>query len=191
MTMMNKRNFSVSAMVKCLFTLFLVFAFISCKSQKTTTQQNNTPQQEELVQKDDTPSVDKDQIVIQPDKLPQFPGGLEAMMQHISSNLRYPKDLQRAGATGRIVTRFVVSKDGKITELQTLSNSISFQRDEKVVTLDKGNLRENVITLQYARLELEKEAKRVIKGMPKWEPGIKDGEKVDVYFTIPIKFGLR
>ncbi len=97
------------------------------------------------------------------DRMPQFPGGNAALLKYISSNLNYPTVAAENGIQGRVLLRFVVSKTGNI---------------------------ENIQVLRSPDPSLEQEAIRVVKSMPKWVPGEKNGENVSVYFTLPITFRL-
>lgn len=96
---------------------------------------------------------------------PEFPGGVEAMYNWIGEHLTYPVDAAREGAQGRVTVEFVVSKTGAI---------------------------ENVKILRGRHPALDKEALRVVKGMPKWNPGRKeDGEPAKVTYILPIQFRLN
>jgi periplasmic protein TonB len=98
------------------------------------------------------------------EKLPQFPGGINALRNYLSKELKYPKDSRRAGIEGRVLVGFIVNKDGAITDI-------------KVV--------------QSVSDELDQEALRVVKKMVKWEPGTEDDEAVKVAFRLPVQFQLQ
>lgn len=98
------------------------------------------------------------------EQMPSFPGGQEEMMKWISSNLSYPVDAQERGVTGRVVIRFVVTKTGSVEDIQVLRG------------IDPS---------------CDREATRVVKAMPKWNPGRQNGEAVAVYFNLPILFRLK
>lgn len=95
--------------------------------------------------------------------MPAYPGGEKAMQEFIKANLKYPKEAQDAKIDGRVTIRFVVEKDGSITD----------------VTIIRG--------IDPA---CDKEAKRVVEMMPKWMPGKQNGKEVPVYFTLPVVFRL-
>ena len=95
---------------------------------------------------------------------PEFPGGMNALMQFIGKNLKYPSSAVAAGIQGRVVCQFIVSAEGKV-------------KDVKVI--------------QGLSPELDAEAVRLIESMPDWIPGEQNGEKVNVYYTIPIRFKLE
>lgn len=96
-------------------------------------------------------------------KSPEFVGGPEAMSKFIQDNFEYPEIARELGEQGTIWVEFVVRANGSV-------------RDVKVV---KG-----------VSKSLDKEAKRIIKRMPKWIPGEQAGKPVNVRYTIPIKAKL-
>lgn len=96
--------------------------------------------------------------------MPQFPGGTTELYKYISENLRYPAIDIEMGTQGQVVIQFVVGLSGEIKEAKIL-RGISVNCD--------------------------KEAMRVVKGMPKWIPGRQNGNLVQVYFTLPISFKLK
>ena len=96
--------------------------------------------------------------------MPAFPGGMEAMIQFISSNIQYPADAQKQKVDGRVLVNFVVEKDGSITEVKVIKPAFP---------------------------SLDAEAIRVVKAMPKWKPGYQRGKAVRVQFTMPINFSLK
>ena len=99
-----------------------------------------------------------------PDVMPVFPGGDEGLMNYISQRLMYPKSAQELGIEGRVTLRYVIDKDGTVKNV------------EVVKSVDPA---------------CDREAMRVIKGMPKWTPAQKDGVSVATYYTIPILFKLN
>ena len=107
--------------------------------------------------------VDSDGVYLMPDQLPEFPGGILAMMKFLSTNIKYPVEAQKKGISGRVIVQFVIMEDG---------------------TLDQAKVIRGVDPL------LDEEALRVVKSMPKWKPGMDRGEAVKVRFTAPIMFNL-
>ena len=97
------------------------------------------------------------------EQMPEFPGGAQALFGYIAKNIRYPKAAEDAGIQGRVIVTFVVMKDGSIGE----------------VKVAKG-----------VSPELDGEAVRCVKSMPKWKPGMQKGQAVNVKFTMPISFAL-
>ena len=98
------------------------------------------------------------------EQMPSFPGGPSALMQYLSSNIKYPVVAEENGVQGRVVCTFVVEKDGSITDVRV------------VKSVDPS---------------LDKEAVRVVKGMPKWIPGKQNGSAVRVKYTVPVTFRLQ
>ncbi|SHM01066.1 outer membrane transport energization protein TonB [Chitinophaga jiangningensis] len=96
--------------------------------------------------------------------MPEFPGGEAALAKYLQKAVHYPRTAQENDIMGTVFVKFVVGKDGNITDLQIMS-----QR--------KGG-------------GLEEEALRVVGSMPKWKPGRQNGQNVAVYFTLPIRFEL-
>lgn len=107
-------------------------------------------------------SLDENAVFMVVEKMPEYPGGVQAMMQFLSDNIKYPKDAQEKAIEGRVICQFIVEKDGSIVEVTIASSS--------------GNA------------SLDKEAIRVVQSMPKWKPGLQKGEPVRVKFTVPINF---
>lgn len=98
------------------------------------------------------------------DHMPSFPGGRSAMEQFIAQNIIYPQIAKENGISGRVLITFVIEKDGRI-------NNIEVKRSAGDPSLDK-------------------EAMRVIRMMPKWEPGSQNGKLVRVGYTVPVQFNL-
>jgi TonB family protein len=92
--------------------------------------------------------------------MPEFPGGLEAMMGYIGRSVKIPFGMRLAGAEGRALIGFIIDKNGKVS---------------------------NVEVLQTSHEALGKAGINAIKSMPRWAPGQQEGEKVSVRYTVPIK----
>ena len=98
------------------------------------------------------------------DQMPSFPGGENKMLEYLESNLRYPVLAEENGIQGRVVVSFIIEKDGSINDVKVEKHI------EKV---------------------FDKESVRLVKNMPKWNPGKKDGKPVRVRHSIPIMFRLK
>ena len=94
--------------------------------------------------------------------MPKYPGGTEKMFEFIADNLRWPGD-DDSCIQGRVVVSFIVEKDGSLTDVKVIKS------------VDPA---------------FDKEAIRVVKSMPKWEPGMWRGKPARVHYCIPIKFRL-
>ena len=107
---------------------------------------------------------ESDRVFSVVEQMPSFPGGMGAMMQYLSSNIKYPKEAEKKGIQGRVLLSFIVQTDGSITDVR-ISKSVD--------------------------PSLDKEAIRVVKNMPKWIPGRQNGEPVRVKYTFPVTFRLQ
>ena len=97
--------------------------------------------------------------------MPEFKGGNKAMMEFLMMNMKYPESAAKAKQQGRAVVGFVVRKDGTVSDVQ--------------------------ITKSAGHAVLDKEAMRVVKSMPAWEPGKQKGKPVNVKYYVPITFRLK
>ena len=98
------------------------------------------------------------------EQMPIFPGGQEALFNFLNKNIKYPPIAERKGIQGRVLVTFVITKEGIVT---------------------------NVNIAKSVDPSLNKEALRVIRMLPDWTPGRKDGKVVNVKFTVPVSFNLR
>lgn len=106
----------------------------------------------------------EEQIFVAVEQQAEFPGGQSALMRWLSNNIRYPESAQQNDIQGRVIVKFVVEKDGSIGQ----------------ATIVKGVDR-----------DLDREALRVVKKMPKWQPGKNNGVAVRSYFNLPVTFRLQ
>lgn len=108
--------------------------------------------------------------------MPYFPGGEKALMAFIDQNIRYPKKMIQDSVHGRVVVECIIEKDGSIEEYGIANNLLK----------DKSG---NPCTDSTVKKLCEKEALRVVKKMPRWEPGKKEnGEPVRIRYNIPFTF---
>lgn len=110
-----------------------------------------------------TESNPEEEIYVFVSEYPEFPGGEEALNKYIEDNLRYPVKAREECISGTVVVRFVVEKDGSVS---------------------------NVGILREIGGGCGAEAKRIVEGMPKWKPGRQSGKPVRTEFTLPILFRL-
>ena len=124
----------------------------------------------------------QDEIFWVVEQMPEFPGGDEAMFKYLSDNLSYPKQAREAGIQGKVMVGFVVEADGSITEVKTI----------RFFPITDSKEKSKPVTLTMVlQKELEDEAIRVIKAMPKWTPGKQRGRNVRVAYRLPITFTLN
>ena len=98
------------------------------------------------------------------EQMPLFPGGDAALMAYLRDNIHYPTVAAENGVQGRVVVGFVVERDGSITDVNVLRS------------VDPS---------------LDREAMRVVKGMPRWTPGKQNGSAVRVKYQVPVTFRLQ
>ena len=113
---------------------------------------------------DEARNISPDTIFRVTEVSPEFPGGMQALMDYLNANVNYPADCREAQIQGRVLVSFVVEKDGSI----------------KNATVVKG-----------VHPLLDAEARRVISAMPNWKPGMQHGTPANVEFTIPVNFRLN
>ena len=99
-----------------------------------------------------------------PETMPQFPGGQKVMMKYLAANIKYPATAAKYKKQGRVIVTFTVRKDGSVTHAK-IAKSID--------------------------PELDAEALRVVRAMPKWTPGTQFGKPVNVKYALPVVFSLQ
>ena len=107
---------------------------------------------------------------------PEFPNGLEALMQFFMENIEYPELALTFGIQGNVSSRFAVETDGSIVDIEILKDSID-------LPLIGGGGR--------GRSLLETEVLRVIELMPNWIPAKQDGKAIKTTVSVPIRFRIR
>lgn len=112
----------------------------------------------------DEVDVEENQPFIAVEEDPQFPGGNTARVRYLANNIKYPKTARELGIQGTVYLSFIVEKDGSVTNVEIL-RGIGYGCDE--------------------------EALRVVRKMPKWEPGKQREKPVRVQFSMPVKFVLQ
>ena len=98
------------------------------------------------------------------EEMPEFPGGVDAMMEYLQKELRYPESAKEKGIQGRVTVQFIIDKEGNVTNSKVTRS------------VDK---------------DMDTEAIRLVKAMPKWKPGMQKGKAVAVKYTVPVVFRLE
>ena len=106
----------------------------------------------------------EDKVFDAVEQYPSFPGGEGAMFSYISNNLQYPEKAQKNRIQGRVVVKFIVEKDGSISNVE-VNRSVDPDLDNEVI--------------------------RIIKSMPKWNPAKQKGTEVRAYYYVPVAFRLK
>ena len=99
------------------------------------------------------------------DEPAEYPGGMTAMREYLKNNMMYPMSAKEAGIQGKCYIRFIVNTDGSISDVRVVRGVPDCP-------------------------ECDKEAVRVVKNMPNWAPGKRDGKVVRMYYNLPISFKL-
>jgi TonB family protein len=107
---------------------------------------------------------DDEEFFMVVENMPEFPGGDLGLMKYIQKNVKYPAIAKEYYITGKVYVSFIVDKKGSVTNVKIVRG------------VDKN---------------LDAEAMRVVKSLPKYKPGLQRGEPVRVMFTIPINFTLN
>ncbi len=107
---------------------------------------------------------DDNVVFVAVEKQPEFPGGIQKLYEFLGKKMNYPTAAKEAGIQGRVICQFVVNKDGSIVD---------------------------VVVVKGVDPDLDAEAIRVIKMMPKWNAGEQSGKKVRVKYTLPVLFRIQ
>jgi TonB family protein len=104
------------------------------------------------------------EIFVVVEEMPRFPGGDQALFNHVYENVKYPPEAKAQGIQGSVILRFVITAEGKVAD----------------VTIVRG-----------VHPLLDEEAVRVMNTVPDWTPGRQGGRPVDVWYSVPINFALK
>lgn len=124
----------------------------------------------------------------------KFPGGDSEIFKFLSENVRYPKLCHEFGVQGSVIVRFIVEKDGSITHIEKVRGVEKTLSEAEVMSYkqEHPDSPEQLKAGQDLGDLLFEEAKRVLKLMPKWEPGKdEDGNPVRSIFSLPFTFRLQ
>ncbi|MDE6282372.1 MAG: TonB family protein [Muribaculaceae bacterium] len=119
---------------------------------------------DEIIVEEKKPEPVKDEVFTAVEQMPQYPGGEAELLKYIATHIKYPTMAAENNIQGRVVVKFVVKKDGNVGD---------------------------VVVLRGKDPDLDKEAVRVVKTLPKFIPGKMNGQAVSVWYTLPINFKLQ
>ncbi len=97
------------------------------------------------------------------EQMPEYPGGMQAMIEFLQTNMKYPEDAAKQKVEGRVMVQFVVETDGSVSDVHVAKQVFP---------------------------SLDAEAIRVVQAMPKWMPGKEKGKVVRVKYNLPIVFRM-
>lgn len=128
------------------------------------TETEETPEAlDRLVEEEKKDEESEDRQVRLSEQAPLFPGGMMQLMKWLTKNLKYPESARKAKISGKVVVAFMVNTDGSVSDVRLLK------------TVEPS---------------LDNEALRVVRMMPKWEPGISGGKVSRTLVHLPIVFKL-
>ncbi len=107
--------------------------------------------------------TDNNKVFVFVEQAPEFPGGDEAIVKFLSQNIVYPKYEQDHNIEGKVLLRFVVMEDGHV---------------------------DSVTVVRGVSTNLDNEAVRVVKMLPKFKPGMQQGKAVRTFFNLPVSYHL-
>jgi TonB family protein len=111
-----------------------------------------------------SPGAENTEPFVLVDEMPAFPGGEKELLKYIAENTIYPESAKVNGIQGKVIIRFAVDTKGKVT-------------------------RESI--LKGVDPHLDAEALRVVRTLPRFEPGMQGGQPVSVWYMVPINFTLK
>lgn len=106
-------------------------------------------------------TLKSDTTVQKQEKMAEFPGGESELLKWIVQNIKYPENVLNENISGNTVIMFQINEDGTIGETKIIKS---------------------------VHPDLDKEATRVIKSMPRWTPATIDGKPIAIWYTLPIAF---
>ncbi len=178
-TMMSRKRSSVWTIAKALYVLPIVaiavvaFANISCSNSEgeisenigvINASSNDLTTNAALKAENGESNSAEDEVFMVVENMPKFPGGEEAMRIYLAENIKYPENAINRQVEGRVFISFVIDKEGNVTDVKPAKE------------IDQ---------------DLDLEAVRVVKSMPKWIPGTQRGVPVNVSFVVPVNFVLN
>lgn len=162
--MMNQQKTAKAGLLKYSLIVPLALALVlSSNAQSVVSSAKKATPTTKVKVKTPIQLSDKDKVYAMVEKMPQFPGGESALLNYINQNVKYPAEAMKRNEQGKVIIRFVVSATGKVGKVEVVRGVSS---------------------------ELDNEAIRVVKTLPDFTPAELKGEKVSVWYTLPITFRL-
>jgi protein TonB len=114
------------------------------------------------------------------ERIAEFPGGNDSLLKFVKKNVHYPSYSRNLGVTGKVFVKFIVEKDGEVSNIVIL----------KPVFPPEGKSKKKQEQYDKAARLINEEAIRVISTFPKWTPAIQLGKPVRMIFILPLNFKL-
>lgn len=121
------------------------------------------------------------------EKMPEFPGGEDAMLKFLAKNVLYPEVARDCGCQGTVYITFIVDEEGNVIQpriLRAIKGCEDLQPGEKLKPGEEN-------PCESSSNAISSESIRVVKSMPKWVSGTQAGKPVRVQYNLPLKFTLR
>lgn len=147
------------------YTLFIIVLLFNVNNLFAKNNPLNITKQDTTIESQINQTVIQQDIFDRAEVMPSFLGGIPALFDFIKSNLQYPSLAFENGLEGKVIVKFVVEKDGSITNAVVLKDGVG------------GGCAD--------------EALRIINNMPKWKPGTQRGKPVRTYYLLPVNFTLK
>jgi protein TonB len=130
------------------------------------TEQEAVSEEEHIVEATETITTESDTVVIftEVELMPEFPGGMSALVRFIYNSVKYPQDALTQRIQGRVICSFIINKNGEVSD----------------VKIEKG-----------VHASLDNEAMRVLNLLPEWKAGKINGKSVKVKYILPLDFRLK
>jgi TonB family protein len=157
----NRTLMGSSLAILAILSAALVLSVSSCSNSGKITPNNEN----EVSALQSEPLPDDDQVYLEVDELPVFKGGEAGLLKYVAENTKYPEEAKKNNITGKVLLKFVVEKDGSVS---------------------------NVSVLQGVNYLLDSAAFQVVSSLPRFEkPARKNGQDVAVQFMLPVTFALK
>lgn len=151
-------------MKKSFASLPIIFLFACKISVAQTIISTDGPKEPGFVTPVAQESPKEPEIFDRAEVMPQFPGGVVAMMAYLKNNLQYPAHAKEYGLEGKVIVKFIIDKDGSVLEPVILKDAVGGGAGDEAI--------------------------RLVKAMPKWTHGSQRGKPVRVYYVVPVTFRL-
>ena len=136
-------------------------AHVSDTEETTPAVKSTSKAGEKAVESSDPKKVFTGKVYDLVDEMPSFPGGPAGLMKWLSSHVQYPAIAIDICIQGNVIVAFIVEPDGSVS---------------------------NAKLMRSVDPNIDQEALRVVRQMPKWNPGKRAGIPVRVRSCLPIKF---
>ena len=140
-------------------------------------------------------ALDNDTTYYEPEQLfkvgtlPKYKSGMGSVVQYLLNNIRYPQEAEKEMVDAKVLTTFIVEKDGSLSNITPVNTTLQFFDAKKKA--EKLGMTVEELKQHFGKL-FQDEAIRVLTEMPKkWKPGKIAGKPVRTKFEMPVHFGME